>query len=232
MFVGPFDARAQGGQLFSARWLWNDLGDELLSCFFQRTSGLACFWVAHDCAVRRIRSFTSYTSEREGFRICPIGMAVVALEENGTVRKNFVQILLMWQRLGAEHGIVPATAENPAVSRMFAGVFAQSFLDVNGVRGAFQIYAAQAQGAIQEMNVGIDKTRKNESAVGVDDFRASAAQLFDFCIAADGDDFCAANGYGLHPRLFCVFRVDAAVKHDGVSGSSVCALCLREQRSA
>src|ERR1700682_2510685 len=100
MFVGPFDSGAQGGQLFSTRWLWNDLGDELLSCFFQCTGSLACFLVTDNCAVRRSRSFARDAGEREGFRICPISMAVVALEENWTVGKHFVQILLMGQCLG------------------------------------------------------------------------------------------------------------------------------------
>src|SRR5712664_2026951 len=40
------------------------------------------------------------------------------------------------------------------------------------------------------------------------------------------------DGHGLRPLVFCIFRVDVAVKHNRVRGSSVCALCLRAQGSA
>ena len=91
-------------------------------------------------------------------------MAVVALEENGTVWENFVEIFLVGQCLGAEHGIVPAAAENPVVSRMFGGVFAQAFLDVSGVRGAFQIYAAEARASRPENGCGNRRNRGERAA--------------------------------------------------------------------
>ena len=64
MFVRPFESRAQGGQLFSARWLRNYPGDEILSCFFQCTGGFARSWIAHNCAVWRVGSFARDPGER------------------------------------------------------------------------------------------------------------------------------------------------------------------------
>jgi len=37
------------------------------------------------------------------------------LKENGPVRKDFVQIFLVRERLGAEHGVIPASAKDPVI---------------------------------------------------------------------------------------------------------------------
>ena len=79
------------------------------------------------------------------------------------------------------------------------------------------------------MDVAIDETGENELPRGVDDFGAGLANFSISASAPTATIFVAANGHGLRPRLFWVFRVDAAVKHDRVGGAVVSRFgCVRE----
>jgi len=66
------------------------------------------------------------------------------------------------------------------------------------------------------MNVTIGEAWKNQFSCGVDDFGSHAAHFFDARIVANGDDFCAADGYSLCPWLLGIFRVNAAVDYDNI----------------
>ena len=143
-------------------------------------------------------------------------MPVIAFEENRPIGKDFVQIFLVRKRLGTEHRVIPATAEDPVISRMFSGIFAQTLLNVGGVLCALKIHAAKTKGAVDKMDVAIYKTREYKFSAGVDHFCAHAAHLLDYGVVTDSDNLAAMNGHGLGPRLFWVFRVNAAVHDDDV----------------
>src|SRR5208282_4780024 len=134
-------------------------------------------------------------------------MPIIAIKQNRTVREDLVEIFLVGQILFAEHGVVPATAEYPAIARMFRSVFAQDALNVGGIFGAFEIGLAEADGAVEEMNVAIHKAGENQFAAGVDHLCLRPAKSFDFSVIADGDDSFAAHSHGLRPGLPGVYGV-------------------------
>src|SRR5258708_31361328 len=143
-------------------------------------------------------------------------MRVIALKERGPVRKESVDIFLVGERLGTEHGVIPAGAKDPVISRTFGGVFAQSFLNVGGVFCPFQIYPAKTKRAVDKMDVTINETREHKFSAGVDDFCAHAAPPFNFWIGSDGNDLSAVDRNGLGPRLLGVLRVNVAVNDDDI----------------
>src|SRR5207248_10701848 len=94
--------------LVGASRLRHYLRDQILSRFFQSARSFSGLGIAHDDAVRRIRSFADDARERQGFRISPVGMPVVTLQKNGPVGENLVEIFLVWQGLWTKHRIIPA----------------------------------------------------------------------------------------------------------------------------
>ncbi len=141
-------------------------------------------------------------------------MPVIAFEENRTIGEKFVQILLVRQRLGTEHGVIPATTKNPAAPGMPGGIFAQAFLNVGGVFCAFEIYSPETERAVEKMDVTINETGEHQFSARVDHFCARAARALDFGVVTDSDDLSVSNGHGSGPRLLGVFRVDPAVNDD------------------
>jgi hypothetical protein len=99
---------------------------------------------------------------------------------------------------------------------MLGGIFAQALLNVSGVFRAFEVYSAETKGAIDKMDVTINETRKHKSSAGVDHFCAHAAHALDYGVVTNGYNLSAMNGHGLGPRLFRVFRVNAAVHDDDI----------------
>src|SRR5260370_810525 len=149
----------------------------------------------------------------KSLRICPVGMSVIALEENRAIREDFIQIPLVRERLRGEHGVIPATAKNPIVPGMPGGILAQAFLNVGGVSCTFEIYPPETERAVEKMDVTVNETREHQFSARVDHFCARAARVLDFLIVTDGHDLAVSNGHGLSPRLLGVFRVNPAV-HD------------------
>ena len=143
-------------------------------------------------------------------------MPVIALKENGPVRKDFVQIFLVRERLGTEHSVIPAAAKDPVVPRTLSGILPQSFLNVGGVLRALEIHAPQTEGAIQEMNVAVDNARKHKLSAGVDDLGAHAAPALNFGVVSNGNDFSAVNRHGLSPGLLGVLGINVTVNDDDV----------------
>ena len=88
-------------------------------------------------------------------------MPVKPVDENRAIGKDFVQIFFVRKRLRTEHRVIPATAEDPVIARMFGSILAQAFLNVGGILCAFEIYAPEAEGAVDEMNVTIDEAREH-----------------------------------------------------------------------
>src|SRR6202022_2071809 len=140
-------------------------------------------------------------------------MAVEAFEENGAIRKNFVEIFFVRQGFGAEHGVIPAATENPICAGMFCGVFAESRLNVDGIFGPFEVDATETEGAVEKMNVRIGETWKNQAASGVNYFCSRRAKASEVFIGADGDDSAMAKGDGLCPGLFGVDGVNLGGKN-------------------
>src|SRR5258708_40192763 len=97
-------------------------------------------------------------------------MSVIAFEENWAIGEDFVQILRVRQRLGAEHGLIPSAAQDSVVARMFGGIFAQTFLNVGPIFCAFQVYPAKTEWPVDKMDVTIDETREHKFSAGVDPF--------------------------------------------------------------
>ena len=181
-------------------------------------------WVAGSRTIDAIWGIGSVAGDAgngESFGIGPVGVAVVAFEENGAIGEKFIEIFLVGKSFGAEHGVVPAATEEPIIAGMLGGVIAQALLNVGDVFGAFEIDAAETDGAVEKVNVAIDEAGQNELARGVDHFGAGLAKFFDGGVVADGDDFVGANGESLGPGLFGVESVDAAVENDGV-GAAFC----------
>src|SRR5206468_11216020 len=81
IFIGPFHPGAQGKKLVGASLLRHYLRDQILSRFLQSARSFSGLGIAHDDAVRRIRSFANDARERQGFRISPVGMPVVTLQK-------------------------------------------------------------------------------------------------------------------------------------------------------
>ena len=143
-------------------------------------------------------------------------MPVIALEENGPVRKDFVQIFLIRERLGTEHSVIPAAAKDPVIPRPLSGIFPQSFLNVGGILRALEIHAPQTERAIQKMNVAVDNARKHKLSAGVDNLGAHAAPALNFGIVSNGNDFSVVNRHGLSPRLLGVFGINVTVNDDDI----------------
>jgi len=99
---------------------------------------------------------------------------------------------------------------------MFGGVFAQSFLNVRGIFGAFEIDPAETKRAVDENECDNRRTREHKFSAGVDDFCAHAAPALDFWVVTDSDDLAVPNGHGLRPRLLGVFGIDPAVNDDHI----------------
>src|SRR6266403_100226 len=81
---------------------------------------------------------------------------------------------------------------------------------------ALKIHAAKTKGAVDKMDVAIYKTREYKFSAGVDHSCAHAAHLLDYGVVTDSYNLAAMNGNGLGPRLYWVFRVNAAVHDDDV----------------
>ena len=173
--------------------------------------------IANDYAIRGIGGVARDSCDCERFGIGPIGVTVVTFEENGAVGKKFIEIFFVGQRFCAEHGVIPAPAQNPVIARMFCDVIAQALLNFGNVFCAGKIHAAQAEGAVDEVDVAIDETGEDELTGGVNNFCAGTAKFSDGGVVANGNDFVAANGNSLRPGLFSVESVNAAVNNDGVS---------------
>src|SRR5258708_12996627 len=137
-------------------------------------------------------------------------MSVIAFEENRAIREDFIQIPLVRERLGAEHGVIPATAKNPIVPGMPGGILAQAFLNVGGVSCTFEIYPPETERAVEKMDVTINQSREHQFSARVDHFCARAARALDFRIVTAGHDLAVSNGPALSPRFIRVFRFNAA----------------------
>ncbi len=177
------------------------------------------FWVAHNHTVRWIRRLIGDSRDRECFGIGPIRVAVIAFKESRAVRENFIEIFFVRQSFSAEHGVVPAASQHPILARMFRRVVAQALLNIGSVLRAFKVHAAEAQGAIQKVNVAIDKSWEHQAATGVDYFRAGSAQLFDFRVFPYGNDPGVGNGHCLRPRMSSIEREHLAMSNDRVRGA-------------
>src|SRR5260370_31967103 len=94
------------------------------------------------------------------------------------------------------------------------------------------MHPAELDRSSEKVNVAIDETVQTELSTGVDELRSDAAHSLDFGIVAHSDDLRPANGHCLRPRLFWIFRVNAAVKHDDVRRSHDEALRLQHRNSA
>ena len=143
-------------------------------------------------------------------------MFVIAFEEYRAIGEDFIQIFLVREGLGTEHGVIPSAAKNPVIPRMFDGILAQSFLNLRGVFCAFKIHPAETQRAVHKVDVTIDETREHKFSAGVDDFCAHATPALDFRVVTDHGDLAVANGHGLGPRLLGVFGVNATVNDDDI----------------
>src|SRR5215467_1397045 len=163
VLIGPFHSCAQSRKLFSARRLWDDPRDDLLSRFFQGAGGFASLRITNDNAVRPIWRFTSYARKSESLGIGPVSMTVIAFEKDRPVGEKFVEVLLVRKRLGYEHGVIPASSENPITPGMLRCVLAEPLLDIGNIFCALKVYTTQAQGAVEKMDVTIGKAGKYKS---------------------------------------------------------------------
>src|SRR5580704_2558189 len=145
-------------------------------------------------------------------------MSIIAIKQNRAVREDLVEIFLVGQIFFTEHGVVPTAAENPAIARMFRRVIAQDALDVYGIFCAFEIGLAEADGALEKMNVAIHKAGEDQFPTGVDYFCLRPAKFFDFSVIAHRDDFFAADCHGLRPGLFGVYGVDLSIDENSLGG--------------
>ncbi len=169
-------------------------------------------------AVWRIGSVFGDAGESEGFGVGPVGVAVVAFEENGNRGEKFVEIFFVGQSIRGEHGVIPATAEKPLVVGMLVGIGAQAILNVGYVGGTFEIDVSEGEAAVHHVNVGIGERRENELAAGIDHLCADATEAFYLFVGADGNDFSLANGEALRPRLLFVGGIDFGVDDENVRG--------------
>ena len=156
------------------------LGQRTARGFFQSARGLACFCIADDSAVRGIRCVFADACEGKRLRIGPRGVPIIANEENRAIRKQLVEIFFVRKIFVAKHRVVPAGAEDPAITGMFRGVFAKDALDVSGIFGAFEIGLAEADGALEKMNVAIDKAGQDELPACIDDLCGRGRAVFRF----------------------------------------------------
>src|SRR5947207_5655306 len=135
-------------------------------------------------------------------------MFVIAFEEYRAIGEDFIQIFLVREGLGTEHGVILSAAKNPDIPGMFEGILAQSFLNLRGVFCAFQMHPAETQRAVHKVDVTIDETREDTFSAGVVDFCAHATTALDFRVVTDSGDLAVANGHSLGPRLPGVYAVD------------------------
>src|SRR5437879_9301035 len=91
-------------------------------------------------------------------------MFVIAFEEYRAIGKDFIQIFLVREGLGTEHGVIPSAAKNPVIPRMFDGILAQSFLKLRGVFCAFKIHPAETQRAVHKVDVTIDERSEEHTS--------------------------------------------------------------------
>ena len=127
------DAGAESGKFFLARGFWHQTTDQAARGFFQRSGGFSGFRIADYGAVGGIVRVFVYFCERQSFRIGPGRVPIISGKKNGAIGEQLIKILFVGQIFLAEHGVVPAAAENPAIAGMFLGVFAQDALDVGGI---------------------------------------------------------------------------------------------------
>jgi len=141
-------------------------------------------------------------------------MTVIALEKDRRVGKEWVEVFFVGQSLGAEHGVVPTTAENPCLAVVLSGVGAKALLNFGDVFRTFEVGLLQAKAAFDEMDVGIGEGGQHEPTASVDGFGGVAAERGQLLISPNGDDFALANGNALRPRLLRVDGVDFGVKDE------------------
>src|SRR3984893_572563 len=112
---------------------------------------------------------------------------------------------------------------------MFGGIITQSLLDIGSVLCTFEVHAAEAEGAVEEMNVAIDEPGKDQMAACFNHLRCGRAEFEDCLFISDRDDFSIADGQRLRPGLRAVARIDFAGSDDGVSGGyrSRCERCCK-----
>ena len=132
IFIRPADTIPERCKFFTTSRLWNHRSNERLRRFFQCAGRLTGLRIANDDAVRGIRRVFCDMRECQRFRICPVGVAVVAFKEGRAVRENFIEIFFIRKRCG-KHRIVPSAAENPIAPGMLAAIFAQTLLNVSGI---------------------------------------------------------------------------------------------------
>src|SRR5260370_15294083 len=139
---------------------------------------------------------------------------------------------LVGERFWDEHCVIPATAKNPIFPGMTGGIFAEAFLNVVRVFRAFEIYPAEAKGAVEKMDVTIYKAGEHKLSAGINQFCALAARALNFGVATDSDDLAPSNGHGLSPGLLGVFRVNPAVNDDDIRRFDDLLLRVRHRSSA
>ena len=144
IFISPADTIPERCKFFTASRFWDQRCNERLRRLFQCAGGLTGLRIAYDDAVRRIRRVFGDMRECEGFRICPVGVAIVALKEGRAVRENFIKIFFIRKRCG-KHRVVPSAAENPIAPGMLAAIFAQALLNVSGIFCIFEIDAPKTE---------------------------------------------------------------------------------------
>jgi len=115
---------------------------------------------------------------------------------------------------------------------MFGSIFAQAFLNVDGISCAFEIYTAEAERAVDKMDVTIDETREDQLSACVDHFCAYAAHALDYRVVTDSYDLAVMNRHGLGPWLLGILGVNAAVNDYDIRRFGEPALRARHQGSA
>ncbi len=158
VLVGPFQAASQSAQFGHAVGLGDHFCDQLRCALLKRAGWLSGLCVAHDYAIRGVGRPLVDAGQSHGLRVCPIRVAVVAFEEHRPVGEKGIQVLLVRQGFLPKHGVFPAPAQDPVVGGVLGRVSPQALLNVRGILRTLQIDAAEAERAIQEVDVAIGES--------------------------------------------------------------------------
>jgi hypothetical protein len=183
----------------------------------QQPGGLAPA-VAHDRAEFRRRRPSGDARRRQRLRVQPERAAVLRQKLHGPVAHDRVE--LRARRQIREDVVRPAGARDPLGVRTRRGPGLDSLLDLVECLCAEQLHTVAREPAGDERRMRIVEPRNDRRSLRVDDGRLRPAVAHDLALAADLENFVAADGDGFRHRTAVVGGIDPGVVDDEIDGAA------------
>src|SRR6185369_6427510 len=163
---------------------------------FEQSGGLAVR-IAHDHAAGGILALASDPRKLQRERVRQGHVAVIAVEEYRSRRRNCVDPIFAGKLDGRELLIVPVAAQQPLAFRSARNVLG-NFLDESFFRSsALEVDLFKSRATRDEVHMGIVEAGQKQAAARIDNAGRGSSPVLDLSVGTDCNDAIAEHSDGL-----------------------------------